>query len=342
MILTRFTNKKEGSSLRPVFKSDEVEGAQILFARLRKSNQSGTDAWACELDGKVNHLFDKWDIHGEFTVHPDAYTGLVLMCTSSRYGDVVIKMYPPFLEKRYRKESFIIGSLDNYHQCRMLDVDDKCCAMLMERVYPGSYISYENDAEQIACMFSEMYEHRKAVDSVVKVEKELRGIVQQTKEELVAAVKFDYHTDLLCELVKKAENVYEETFGSGRKYIIHGDAYFKNALIGNDGIKIIDPVGYVDVFEFEYMPFLTYELALHTEKGKALERCKELIAFFKKFADVSRFLEAIFIFLVKQLVPSVYEANDGFQRADMFLELIRELYLDELDRIDIESHFVDV
>ena len=38
------------------------------------------------------------------------------------------------------------------------------------------------------------------------------------------------------------------------------------------------------------------------------------------------------MFLVKQLVPSVYEANDGYRRADGYLGLIRELYLDENDR----------
>ena len=70
--------------------------------------------------------------------------------------------------------------------------------------------------------------------------------------------------------------VYDEYFKDNEKFLLHGDAYFKNALRSGNGILVIDPVGYQDVFEFEYMPMLTYELAIHTRSSDYVEVYKKL------------------------------------------------------------------
>ena len=59
------------------------------------------------------------------------------------------------------------------------------------------------------------------------------------------------------------------------------------------------------------------------------KKYNELIDFFKDFVDVSRFKKASFAFFIKQIVPSVYEANDGYVRADSYLDVIKSLYLNE-------------
>ena len=74
-------------------------------------------------------------------------------------------------------------------------------------------------------------------------------------------------------------------------------------------------------------------VCLHSKENDYVEKYVELETFFQEFTDVSRFKKATFVFLVKQLVPSVYEASDGYKRADTYLEIIRNLFLDETDKI---------
>ena len=69
-------------------------------------------------------------------------------------------------------------------------------------------------------------------------------------------------------------------------------------------------------------------------------KIKELLTFFARFTDITKFYASVYIFLVKQLVPSIYEANDHYKRADRYLELIEDLYVDNnynfiLNKFDI-------
>lgn len=321
---------------RIYFKAHANDLVLSLFAKLRKMNREGTKIWEKQIDYDVEQLFTKWQIYN-FSVNPDAYTGLVLECKSREYGEVVIKIYPPFLNERFIKESFIMKTLKDYPQAALLDMDAEKSAMLIRRIIPGDYIDIHSDCEAITVMFRNMIRYRLNVNDIYNIPPEIKGIIAQTDEEYRIAQKHDYNKELLCYLVKNAHLVYDEYFKDNEKFLLHGDAYFKNALRSGNGILVIDPVGYQDVFEFEYMPMLTYELAIHTRSSDYVEVYKNLILYFSRFADVEKFNAATFVFLVKQLIPSVYEANDGYQRADIYLELIRTLYLVDNETFDLQK-----
>ncbi len=299
-----------------------------LFAKLRKMDRQGTKHWERLIDQDIERLFDKWEIY-EFTVNPDAYTGLVLECKSRRYGNVILKMYPPFFARRFIKETFVLSNLAFYPQAPLLDTDSTRNAMLLGRIVPGDYIVYEEDREGIERMFREMWEHRTRVSAVRAIPKEIKSVVDLTLDEYAIASTYEYHPELVKKLVDQAKRVYDQSFLDEERCLLHGDAYYKNALRSNDGIKVIDPVGYTDAFVFEYMPFLTYELVMHTKPEEYQVQYGKLLDFFGRFADTSRFNEAVFVFLVKQMVPSIYEANDGYRRADRYLRLIQTLFCDK-------------
>ena len=204
--------------------------------------------------------------------------------------------------------------------------------MLLERIIPGNYIDFEADKKEIAEMFLSMKDNRLKVKDVLNIPNEIKGIIAQTEDELEVASKYNYYPKLLTHLVGTAGKIYENSFGGETKYLLHGDAYYKNALKSGNGIRIIDPVGYVDAFIFEYMPFLTYELINHSVLREYRKKYYELVNFFSSFTDTSKFNEATYIFLVKQLVPSVYEANDGYVRANKYMQLIKELFLDDYNK----------
>ena len=318
------------------FESHANDTVLALFAKLRKLKREETKKWEKYLDADVERLFAKWDIY-EFSVNQDAYTGLVLECKSRKHGNVVLKMYPPFLSRRFVKESFIISHLKDYPQATLIDIDEKRNAILLSRVIPGDYIVYEEDKEEIADMFRGMYANRVPVVEQENIPDEIRGIVEQTKDEYHIARQFNYRPKQMEYLVRIAERIYEKNFASEPKYVLHGDAYYKNALRAEKGIRVIDPVGYVDAFVFEYMPFLTYELVMHARPEDYSIEYDNLKRFFHSFTDTEQFDAATFIFLVKQLVPSVYEANDEYKRANRFFNLLKALFLDEHDQLRCEK-----
>lgn len=321
------------------FEAHADDAILTLFAKLRKIDRQETRVWERQIDKDVERLFTKWEIY-EFTVNRDAYTGLVLECRSRKYGDVVLKMYPPFLSRRYVKESFIMSTLKNYPQASLLAVDEKRNAMLLRRVIPGDYIDYKTDQADIVAMFKCMQENRLAIVDVKNKPNEIKSIIEQTEDEFLIASQYDYYPRTIQYLLECAKDVYAKNFSKEEKYLLHGDAYYKNSLRSRDGIRVIDPVGYADVFVFEYMPLLTYELVMHTKPEDYPNQFRELILFFSTFADTSKFRAATFVFLVKQIVPSIYEANDEYKRANRYMHLIKALFMNENNEFVLNKYSV--
>lgn len=298
------------------------------FQRLRLIDNEGTKQWEKVVDRQIEELFERWGVY-EFNLNESGYTALVIEAQSHVYGDVVIKIYPPFLKHRFIKEITVLKGVKNYQQCVVYDIVLDENAMLLERIIPGDYIDFNEDKDLIRKLFVNM-EMNKVTTLQIEGSQCLKGIVELAEEEYKRAKEYHYHhSDRLDCLMDKMQEVYQKYFDSSECYVLHGDVYFRNALRGGaDKIITIDPVGYNAPFIFEYMPFLTYELLWHSDK-KCVEKYNELIEFFGGFADVKQFYPATFVFLVKQLMPSIYEANDGFKRADSYMELITILFAGE-------------
>lgn len=204
--------------------------------------------------------------------------------------------------------------------------------MLLERIKPGDYIDFYDDQEQIKQMFINMENNKEKAENV-QHSSYLRGVKELTEIEYEESQKVDYHNKLMAYLMEEMRRIYKETFENDEKFVLYGNAYFKNTLRGEDEIKVIDPVGYNAPFIFEYMPFFTYEILWHSKDKNYKEKYNELIDYFETFTDVSRFKEAAFVFCVKQIIPSIYQVNDGFVRANLYLEMIKDLFLDENNQL---------
>lgn len=322
---------REKWNLRNVDKNFERQ-----FSRFSTMNPEGTQIWYAGLRRDLDTLFSRWSID-QFSINPDAYMGLVFECHSVKYGSVIVKMYPPFLRERYDKESYVLRTLEYYCQCALLDVCPSQYAMLLERVTPGGYISYPRDTDAIEALFRQMETHKAPISGLKDLVPSIRGVLEQAEWEYPLSEKYGYHPKTVSYLLEKAKEVYADFFSKEEKYLLHGDIYFKNALWGADGIRSIDPFGYRDAFVFEYMPFFTYELFLHSRPDVYRKDFQALKTFFGRFTDTSKFTAASFVFLVRQLIPSIHEGNDHFRRADGYLQLIESLYLDKSGALLLEK-----
>ena len=226
-------------------------------------------------------------------------------------------------------------TLKNYHQAELLDLDVDKRAMLLERVIPGDYVDFESDKQLLITMFRDMQANRLPISAIKTIPSEILGIVPLTEAEYETAKNCGYHTELIAYLLSCARKVYADYFFEDEIFLLHGDAYYKNALHSEKGVSVIDPVGYQDAFIFEFMPMLTYELVMHASANEYVRKYHELVSFFSGITDTGRFNAATFVFLVKQLIPSIYEANDGFVRADRYLHVIQALFLDDSERLSL-------
>lgn len=302
-----------------------------IYAKMRQINKKETRQWEKVLDNYLEELYSTWGIVN-WSVNGDGYSGLVIEGISYIYGNVVLKIYAPFIKERFVKEITVLKGLDNYHQAKLLDYDESKNALLLSHVIPGNYIDFYEDQEIIKALFVDMEKNKKKAKDVENSDV-LKDVLELTEIEWKTTKKIKYHQELMGYLMEEMRTIYHEEFSNDEFYILHGDAYFKNALRGKDEVLIIDPVGYNAPFIFEYMSFFTYEILWHSNDGNYAEKYNELIDFFKEFIDVSRFKKASFVFFIKQIVPSVYEANDNYARANAYLDVIKTLYLNENNRL---------
>lgn len=301
------------------------------FQIVRNINKEVIKKWEKVIDREIEELFQKWGIY-EFSLNADGVTGIVIEAKSHVYGSVFIKINSPVYEERFKKEIAILTGLKKYPQCKIYDYDSQKRAMFLERIKPGDYIDFYDDQEQIKQMFINMENNKEKAENV-QHSSYLRGVKELTEIEYEESQKVDYHNKLMAYLMEEMRRIYKETFENDEKFVLHGDAYFKNTLRGEDEIKVIDPVGYNAPFIFEYMPFFTYEILWHSKDKNYKEKYNELIDYFETFTDVSRFKEAAFVFCVKQIISSIYQVNDGFVRANLYLEMIKDLFLDENNQL---------
>ena len=309
------------------FEAHADDTALTLLAKLRKIDRAGARLWERSIDYDVDALFARWEVY-TFSVNINSYTGLVLECKSRKFGECVIKIYPPFSRERYTREVFILSTLKNYCQAELLDSDPQRCAILTNRVIPGDYIDFRNDRAEISDMFRTICANRLKAHEVPNVPAEIRSVIDRAESEYRTAQRCSYYPEMMRYLLENARKVYDEHFAHKERYILHGNIYYRNALKSDGGIAAINPAGYVDAFVFEFMPMIAGELFTDSAR-EYITVCRELLAFFGEFTDTREFGAALFVFLVRQLVPSIYEADDNFRRADKYLDIIRALYLDE-------------
>lgn len=310
-----------------------------MLDRYSVRDPEGTRIWLETLNENVNELFSSWGIVN-YRVNADSYMGIVLECDSSKYGETIVKMYPPFLKdlsEQYSKETYVYQTLENYHQCGFLDYDPGKHAMLLQRVSPGSYISYPRDADDIMRLFKDLEKNKLPISAIRNLHPAVQNILHQIREDYIASRGFEFYPKLMEYLKNKAEEVHGEIFSTEEKYLLHGDVYFKNALRSQDGIQVIDPRGFQDAYVFEYTPFFALELAFHSNPRNYLEDSKNLIKFFQKFADTSKLYPAVFIYLVSSMIQAIHGGNDQFKLANIRLTLIRALFLDEEDKFTLEK-----
>ncbi len=218
---------------------------------LRQQFPAHADAWLNGLDVSLKRLTDKWQL--TFTGHElNSRFGTILYAKSELYGDVAVKIVPWFCP-RLKSEIECYRSLPYKEMCRLYDVDEDLGALLLK--YVG-----ETDRKKCdkALIFDSLYCQRKAA---VREDYPLLYPYRQVLEDVLSNAKKVIGTSgdeklyVFLPSIEKAENAIS-VFENDEEYIIHGDAHEHNMLGSEGGCVLIDPLGYIAPFAFEYARYL--------------------------------------------------------------------------------------
>ncbi len=283
-------------------KVEELTLAPRLTDYLRERFRRDTVSdWLNELGANTRYLFRRWEILSWKVIH-DTHFGVVLSAESARYGDCVIKIVPPFIQRFEQERDFYLVA-DPVCTCTLLDYDNAASALLLERCG-----KFRASTEELRDFFLRSQGIETELETFNDYEAILRGKLNEPSA---------YRTELIAEHVRRANRLYRETF-SGEKLLIHGDTHRFNLLRRNNAIAAVDPIGYYAPVEINATRFIGTELVEHTMSYDGLR------ALFDGVFERRRLTRALYIDTVFRMHNTLTENTDHVL-CDRWLEILDDL-----------------
>ena len=211
-----------------------------------------TPGWLASFDGEVRRLEDMWGVTVEGHER-DSRFGTILYGRSKKHGLVAMKIVPWF-SPRLAGEVYCYQHLPYQEMCPLYAVDEKLGAMLLKYV-PAVDVS---DPDRKEAVIAALYAQRRIASEEDRVQ-------VPHYEDVLAEVS----ANALREIARTGDSGYAQlalsidrsqkamaAFAESERCLIHGDAHAFNLLEEENGCLLIDPLGYVAPFPFEWARYL--------------------------------------------------------------------------------------
>lgn len=227
-----------------------ISGATLKY--LHQQYPAHTPAWLESFTDEVHRLEEMWGVTVE-GFERDSRFGAILYGQSEKYGKVAMKIVPWF-SPRLQGEVYCYRRLPYEELCPLYAVDEHLGALLLKYV-PGS------EAADPACKeaaIAALYDQR----SIATVEDETvlphyEGVLAEVSR--VALTEIARTADPgyahLAQSVERARQAMAD-FAGEERCVIHGDAHAFNLLEEEGRCLLIDPLGYIAPFAFEWARYL--------------------------------------------------------------------------------------
>ena len=211
-----------------------------------------TPGWLASFDEDVHRLEEMWGVTVE-GYERDSRFGIILYGRSEQFGPVAMKIVPWF-SPRLMGEVYCYRNLPYREMCPMHAVDEKLGAMLLKYVPAAKNAVPDCKEKAIAALYDQ---RRIATDAdkaqVPYYEDVLAQVSANALGEIARTGDVGYaHLALSIDRAEKAMTA----FAGSERCLIHGDAHAFNLLEAEDGCLLIDPLGYVAPFAFEWARYL--------------------------------------------------------------------------------------
>ena len=298
-----------------------IEDANQIFEKLVKFYDSKVvESWKDKVDKDVNFLFKKYKVE-YFNLNKNSYMGIVLDCHSYTYNNIFIKIVPPMIN-RYFYETETLKKLPSFLTCDFIGFDKEKSAIVMKKVEPGDLIPFNGNEKIIKNLFENLYSNKISITK--EINSSFLGFDEVVYNDYQICKKYNLNDETINNLFKQFNYYYDEIKNCNQSYLLHGDVYKNNIVRSKSGPIIIDPLGFKAPFVMELTSICAYEMFYSTGNNKEIFDffCK----FFEEFVNREIYKKAVFCQLVKVLIPSTFEANDGGIRVGKWLNIIKDLY----------------
>lgn len=298
---------------------NEQDGKKIFEKLLVCYDKNVVLEWQGKVIKDMNRLLEKYNIIS-FEINPDSYMGIVAKCIDKNNHEKYIKIIPPMLE-RYDFETKTLKNLPEKVRCKIYEINPDSNSIVMEKINPGTKAEFYQNKTLYKKLFNDL-SNRKTEKIDLSTFLTFSEVVERDYKKYKKVLP---RNDIAENLYLKFQEVYSEVEKIGPKILLHGDVYKNNALLSDNCIKIIDPLGFVAPFIMELVSICAYEMFYNEEKTNK-EILNDFKDFFNEFTDAKTYEKALFCQLVKLYIPSLFEANDGGIRAAKWLDIINDLY----------------
>ena len=276
-----------------------------LKMNLLRTQPEQTMLWIDMVYAAMPRLLSKWEVTS-FLPNQISRYGLVLQAKSRTYGEVILKFIPEFIG-RFERELEAMQILPKSYMCALLDVDEPSNCMLLEKITPARYASFEENLK-----LTEMFRH--VIGDAVQFTDEtplhyIPLYFDELKGKLANADSMPYCRDLIVPELVYAVDLFEKKFANAPLYIMHGDLHELNILDNGKRFYGIDPNGMLGPLELECVRFIRNDVRNHPSFGYA-QRFEILLRSFGRFMDIKRLADMFIIDMAYCTFNSTFENED--------------------------------
>ncbi len=325
--LTKYLNFDFADNIKITYKYDLVLAEQLLglyetrskfdVKRLKeylgKNYPVETDQWINELPQIIDCLKYKWQFD-DYTINPNSHFGIIMRANSRRWGDVVVKLIPPFIGRFEGEVELYRRYANSGVMCPLYDSDATFCALLIKCGDPGDCADF-NDENFVGLrrFFDRLNDSFIAYKD--KGFNNYREILTD-KSSIKACGK---NAKVISDYVNLAIDLFDRYFECEDTYLLLGDAHKYN-LIKDGGIFLaIDPIGYVAPKEIEFARFIGTALTENLDEAK--NTLVKTVEFFEKYSDRDKLIAALIIDVAFRLHNTTFE-NDDDVLADKWIYVL--------------------
>ena len=226
--------------------------SQATLQYLMQRYPAHTPEWLKTFEAEVLRLEEMWGVTVEGHER-DSRFGTILYGRSEKYGPVAVKIVPWF-SPRLMGEVYCYRHLPYREMCPLYAVDEKLGAMLLKYVPAMEEGNPARKQNAIAALYAQRRiataEDEKNVPRYEEVLSEVSAIAL---ENIARTCDVGYaHLALSVQRAQAAISCFRDS----ERCLIHGDAHAFNLLEEGDSCLMIDPLGYVAPFVFEWARYL--------------------------------------------------------------------------------------
>lgn len=229
---------------------DYISDATLKYLMQRYPEH--TPGWMETFEGEVNRLEAMWGVKVE-GYERDSRFGTILYGHSERYGWVAMKIVPWF-SPRLQGEVYCYHHLPYKEMCPLYAVDEKLGAMLLKYVTAAENADPAKKEDAIAALYPQ---RRIATEEDSRHVPHYEDVLAEVSAIALAEIARtgDPGYAHLALSIQRAEKAMA-TFQNSERCLIHGDAHAFNLLEEGDSCLMIDPLGYIAPFAFEWARYL--------------------------------------------------------------------------------------